>query len=177
MTMIFRYGAIAIAHGRPSHASAIEQQGRATLPLADWRALAGRGDGTHRTTGVVIAADTGPAELADLIEAPMIVVRLAKFTDGRAYSIARILRETYGYAGEMRATGDVLLDQIALLQRAGFDSFDIEHQPTIDALVRGHLPAIGAAYQDLPRAGTAIRPTLRRAAIASTTNHSNEKRP
>ena len=47
------------------------------------------------------------------------------FRDGRAYSQARILRERYGFGGELRATGQVLRDQFLFLLRAGFDSFEV----------------------------------------------------
>jgi uncharacterized protein (DUF934 family) len=50
-------------------------------------------------------------------------VRFASFTDGRGYSLARMLRERYGYRGELRAIGDVLRDQIYYLSRCGFDAF------------------------------------------------------
>ena len=53
------------------------------------------------------------------------VLEFPTFTDGRAYSYARTLRERYGYAGEVRATGDVLRDQLAFMQRAGFDAFEL----------------------------------------------------
>ena len=49
-----------------------------------------------------------------------------KFRDGRAYSQARLLRETYGFRGTLRATGDVLRDQFHFLVRAGFDSFEVK---------------------------------------------------
>ena len=52
----------------------------------------------------------------------LIEVAFPKFRDGRGYSSARILREA-GYTGELRAQGDVLVDQIAYLKRCGFDSF------------------------------------------------------
>lgn len=52
----------------------------------------------------------------------LVVVHFPAFTDGRGYSAARILREA-GYEGELRATGDVLVDQIRYMRRCGFDSF------------------------------------------------------
>jgi uncharacterized protein (DUF934 family) len=52
----------------------------------------------------------------------LIEIAFPKFRDGRGYSSARILREA-GYTGEMRAQGDVLVDQIAFMRRCGFDSF------------------------------------------------------
>lgn len=52
----------------------------------------------------------------------LIEVDFPAFGDGRGYSAAQILREN-GYAGELRASGDVLVDQIAYMKRCGFDSF------------------------------------------------------
>jgi uncharacterized protein (DUF934 family) len=48
------------------------------------------------------------------------------FRDGRAYSQARLLRERYGYEGELRATGQVLRDQFVFMLRAGFDAFEVK---------------------------------------------------
>ena len=52
----------------------------------------------------------------------LVEVNFPSFTDGRGYSSARILREA-GYEGELRAVGDVLVDQLAHMRRCGFDSF------------------------------------------------------
>lgn len=52
----------------------------------------------------------------------MIEIGFSVFGDGRGYSAARILRE-HGYTGELRAQGDVLVDQISFMRRCGFDSF------------------------------------------------------
>ena len=57
------------------------------------------------------------------------------FRDGRAYSQARILRERYGFGGEMRATGQVLRDQFLFLLRAGFDSFEVSKEADAAAFV------------------------------------------
>ena len=53
----------------------------------------------------------------------MIAVNFPKFTDGRGYSTARLLRERYDYDGELRAIGDVVRDQFFYLKRGGFDAF------------------------------------------------------
>jgi uncharacterized protein (DUF934 family) len=65
----------------------------------------------------------------------LIEIAFPKFRDGRGYSSARILREA-GYTGELRAQGDVLVDQIAFMRRCGFDSFAAEgslNQADVDA--------------------------------------------
>ena len=56
-----------------------------------------------------------------------IAVDFPSFTDGRGYSHAQTLRQHLHYAGELRATGDVLLDTLFYLHRCGFDSFVLKH--------------------------------------------------
>ena len=68
-----------------------------------------------------IANDVDPSVLAlDGVE--RIDLQFPKFTDGRAYSQAFLLRRRLGFEGELRATGDVLIDQLVQMQRSGFDS-------------------------------------------------------
>lgn len=55
------------------------------------------------------------------------------FRDGRAYSQARLLRERYGYDGELRATGQVLRDQFVFMLRAGFDTFEVKKDADAEA--------------------------------------------
>ena len=55
----------------------------------------------------------------------MIALDFPAFTDGRAYSYARLLRDRYGYQGEIRAVGDVLLEQLFFMHRVGFNAFSI----------------------------------------------------
>ena len=79
--------------------------------------------GQSNATAVRIeAGDDARALLPYLDRIALIEVSFPKFRDGRGYSAARILREA-GYEGELRAAGDVLVDQIPLMRRCGFDSF------------------------------------------------------
>ncbi|MGQ7828524.1 DUF934 domain-containing protein [Altererythrobacter sp. Z27] len=66
--------------------------------------------------------DDARALLPHLGRLRLVEVNFPVFGDGRGYSAARVLREA-GYAGELRAVGDVLIDQLALLRRCGFDAF------------------------------------------------------
>lgn len=87
------------------------------------------------------------------------------FTDGRSYSAARLLRERYGYSGEIRARGDILLDQIPFMLRCGFDAFVVSHEPTLRALGEGRLPEVPLYLQpvsDRNEARVGARPWLRR---------------
>jgi uncharacterized protein (DUF934 family) len=85
--------------------------------------------------------------------AQLIELHFPKFTDGRAYSQARILRRR-GYAGDLRATGDVLVDQLVQMQRCGFSSAVLradQSLQTAQALLKRELPAYqGDAQRPLP---------------------------
>ncbi len=79
---------------------------------------------------VVLQATDDPATLADRIGGNgaaigAIAVNFPKFSDGRGYSIARLLRERYGYKGELRAIGEVARDHIYAMAQCGFDSFHL----------------------------------------------------
>jgi len=77
------------------------------------------------TNAVAVRIEPGEdarALLPHLDRLCLVEVNFPVFGDGRGYSAARILREA-GYAGELRAVGDVLVDQIAFMRRCGFDSF------------------------------------------------------
>jgi uncharacterized protein (DUF934 family) len=63
----------------------------------------------------------------------LVAIRFPHFTDGRGYSTARLLRERYGYAGELRATGDVARDQLFCLSRVGFDTFELREGEDVGA--------------------------------------------
>jgi uncharacterized protein (DUF934 family) len=88
--------------------------------------------------GVLWPNDRRVAELEPWLgHLALVALVFPKFRDGRAYSQARQLRERYGFAGELRATGDVLRDQFLFLLRAGFDSLEVKK------------PADAAAFADV----------------------------
>jgi len=70
---------------------------------------------------VQLANDVDPRTLS-LSGVNRIDLQFPKFTDGRAFSQAFLLRRRLGFKGEIRATGDVLIDQLVQMQRTGFDS-------------------------------------------------------
>ena len=77
---------------------------------------------TNATSVRLEAGDDARALIPHFDRIALIEVAFPSFRDGRGYSAARVLREA-GYAGELRAEGDVLVDQIAFMRRCGFDSF------------------------------------------------------
>jgi len=66
----------------------------------------------------------------------LVVLNFPKFTDGRAYSQARLLRERLGFKGELRATGAVFRDQVPFMLRCGFDSFESDQPGFAEALAK-----------------------------------------
>ena len=100
--------------------------GPVTVPLARWLEQREALRFHNGPVGVRLNGFDDPAELReDLRRLPLVALGFEKFTDGRAYSQARLLRERYGYGGELRATGDVLRDQLYFMRRCGFDSFEL----------------------------------------------------
>lgn len=78
--------------------------------------------------GLRLPNDVTPKQLGDdLVRFALIVLSFPRFTDGRAYSQARLLRR-HGYKGELRADGNVLRDQLLFMRRCGFDSFVVSER-------------------------------------------------
>ncbi|MDD3481760.1 DUF934 domain-containing protein [Azovibrio restrictus] len=94
------------------------------LSVSLWQAYGQRLRERDHSVGVWLGPEDEPEQLAPVLASlPIIAVQFTTFTDGRGYSLGRILRERMGYAGEMRAVGDILRDQIYLLHKCGFSSF------------------------------------------------------
>jgi len=87
--------------------------------------------------GLKVANDQDVEEIAaDLPRLGLIVLHFPKWVDGRAYSQARLLRSRYRFGGEIRATGEVLVDMMPLLARTGFDAVVLRHDQSLDAAER-----------------------------------------
>jgi len=107
------------------------------VPLRLWierrAALIARGE-----VGVWLAPADDPAVLApDVQRLPVIAVDFPQFTDGRGYSHARLLRDRHGFAGELRAVGDVQRDQLYYLSQCGFDAFVVRDGKDAHDALRG----------------------------------------
>ncbi len=106
--------------------------------------------GAGREVGVRIASDEAVEDLAyDLPRIAVVALEFPKFRDGRAFTSARLLRERYGYAGEIRAVGDVLREQAGFMVRCGIDAF---------------IPADGADPKEWAKAASRYRHVYQRAA-------------
>jgi uncharacterized protein (DUF934 family) len=102
--------------------------------------------GQTNATAVRIEPGEDARELFPFLDRISLVeVNFPAFGDGRGYSAARILREA-GYTGELRAVGDVLVDQIVAMRRCGFDSFKPDHALD-DAVVAAWFERYADVYQ------------------------------
>ncbi len=100
----------------------VEPQADLLLGWAQWRDLRERWPNDLRVA-VVFPNDVDIRELlSDLPRLALVALPFPKWTDGRAYSQARLLRTRHRYTGQLRAIGDVIPDMAAQLQRTGFDS-------------------------------------------------------
>lgn len=133
------------------------------IPLNLWlehgTALRGRDGGL----GVWLDADEEPEAIAgDLDKFQVIAVNFPAFTDGRGFSSARLLRERFGYKGEVRAIGDVLRDQLFFMQSCGFDAYAIRADRDPHAALAG-LDDFSEVYQT---SVTQPQPLFRRRQLA-----------
>lgn len=87
--------------------------------------------------GVIVGNDLDVREVeADLPRLGLIALQFPKWVDGRAYSQAHLLRSRYGFQGEIRAIGEVLVDMLPLLQRTGFDAVVLRADQSREAAER-----------------------------------------
>ena len=109
----------------------------AIVPLALWVAV-GETLKSRADIGVWLGpADDPDALAADCAALPLIAVDFPQFTDGRGYSIGRLLREKYRFAGELRAIGDILRDQLYCLSQCGFNAFAVRADRDLEDALKG----------------------------------------
>lgn len=131
----------------PPDAPAPRAPGKLSVPLARWRAERTVLLRRRHPLGLWLEAGDEPAEVSeDLGCFEEIAIRIERFSDGRAYSLARLLRERYGWRGALRAFGDVRHDQLRDLERVGFDSFELRAGEDAAAALQA-FDEIGETYQ------------------------------
>ena len=111
---------------------------------------------------ITLANDADPLKLT-LTGVERIDLNFPKFTDGRAFSQAFLLRRRLGFAGEIRATGDVLVDQLVQMQRTGFDAAVLRADQDLRQ-AQSQFARYSGFYQ-----GDAVQPQPRFGAAAATT--------
>ena len=139
----------------------VPAEGYVILTPEQWTALGA----SH--TGGPVGLTVAPATALDSLDTAsfaLLALSFPKFSDGRAYSLGHRLRSVYGFKGELRAIGDVLFDQLQLMMRCGFDTFEIRDPVTRALLDEGKRPDVARFYQ--PGFGAEVpvgtRPWVRR---------------
>jgi uncharacterized protein (DUF934 family) len=99
------------------------------LSFEQWQSFAEQLSNHSGSIGVWLE---GHAEIEQIIEPllnlPLIAINFPKFADGRGFSAARLIKERYNYAGELRAIGGFIRDQLYLLNRCGFNAFQFSDE-------------------------------------------------
>lgn len=120
------------AWARVDDSDPIPESAPAMVSLARWRSDRTELVRRNVAVGVRLASDETLGDLlGDLGRLDLIALDFPTLNDGRHFTTARLLREHYGFRGEIRATGQVLRDQLFAMARCGFDSFEL--QPHQDA--------------------------------------------
>jgi len=109
-------------------------QGNVIVTLEQWQEGRDRLRGHNGRLGLRLKSAQSPAQIADdLHHFDLVALEFPRFGDGRAYSYARLLRERYGFKGELRAVGNVLRDQLVFMVRCGFDTFEVANDKAVEA--------------------------------------------
>ncbi len=140
------------------HGESDDGAGQVILPLAAYLALSPeqRKAGANRLGVLILPGEKLDAIVPDLAHVSLIALAFPAYNDGRSHSKAELLRSRYGYAGEIRAVGDVLTDQIPLLLRNGFNSLEIKNGVAIKRLEDHIDTSVPTYYQ--PAAITETKP-------------------
>jgi uncharacterized protein (DUF934 family) len=143
------------------HADGVEAlagNARVILPLPVFLAM----DETERAAAAgrigvhVLPGEAIDALVPHLASVPLVSLAFPAFGDGRSYSKAQLLRSRHGYGGTIRASGDVLIDQVALMLRTGFTEFEVSNPTALRRLAEnrpGGLPFHSQPAADSAAAG------------------------
>ncbi|QQS10915.1 MAG: DUF934 domain-containing protein [Rhodospirillales bacterium] len=132
--------------------------------------LAREGDaltGRNGPLGVALRNTDAVEDLAPYLpRLALVALEFPKFSDGRAFSQARLLRERHGFKGELRATGNVLPDQLLHMRRCGFDAFELAKGDPAKSWARA-VRGFSAHYQPAGDAAAPVSALRRRVAAAA----------
>ncbi|WP_417685676.1 DUF934 domain-containing protein [Roseibium sp.] len=144
MTKIFSNGSLTDEEWiRVSGEDELPAEGNLLLSLDRYLAEADALNASGRSIAVLICAGEDVARLKDhLSSLRLVAVEFPKFTDGRGFSAARVLREQLAYGGDIRAVGDYILDQVPLMRRCGVSSFELTKPEVLKALANGEWPEV-----------------------------------
>jgi uncharacterized protein (DUF934 family) len=119
-------------------ASELPSSGDVLIDIAIWADVKEQLGSRDGKVGLLLGGDAEPSAVADDVNTlDLISIEFPVFRDGRGYSLARIIRERMAFKGELRASGDVLRDQLYYLQRCGFNSFATREDRCIEEALHG----------------------------------------
>ena len=125
----------------------LPMDGPAIVSLERWQTHRDELLGRNAPLGIRLKSDQPPALIADDLDRfAVVALEFPVFRDGWAYSYARLLRERYGYRGEVRAVGEVLRDQFLFMLRCGFDALEVRDEKAADQW-REAVSEISVVYQ------------------------------
>ncbi|WP_018274441.1 DUF934 domain-containing protein [Teredinibacter turnerae] len=123
------------------------ESGNWLLPLENYLNLQEAAHPNMENLGVIVPGDTDVGELAKIpATVPVVAIDFPVFTDGRGFTLGRTLREHCDFTGELRATGNYMLDQLFYLKRCGFSSFAIADEADMQT-VNDALSSFSVKYQ------------------------------
>ncbi|HEX3065771.1 MAG TPA: DUF934 domain-containing protein [Dongiaceae bacterium] len=116
---------------------ALPPEGPIIIGLARWQEERGLIEPRNTPIGLRLKPNDAVEQIAgDLDRIAVVALEFPKFNDGRAMSQARLLRERYGYRGEIRATGKVVRDLLLFMHRCGFDAFEVADTITAEIVAQ-----------------------------------------
>ncbi len=135
------------------HSESFDLDQPVILPLAVYLSL---DEETRKSKGGLIGVELLPGdelrEIAAYLDIlPIVALAFPAFADGRSFSKAQLLRSRYGYGGIIRATGEVLIDQIPHMLRTGINEFAVVNETALKRLEEGRIGGLPGHYQ--PAAG------------------------
>lgn len=127
----------------------LDAGGKVILPLEAFLELDEETRARHRgAIGVkLLPGERIDALLPHLADLPLAALAFPAFSDGRSYSKAELLRRRHGFKGTLRACGDVLIDQVPLMLRTGFDELEVTNGTALRRLAEGRPGGIAYHYQ------------------------------
>ena len=112
----------------------LPEEGLAIVSLARWQTDRDQLINARRPLGLRLTGNVDVSEIAaDLDHFDLVAVSFPGIADGRGYSQARLLRQRFGFTGELRATGPLVRDVFAALERVGFDAIEARDQAEAEA--------------------------------------------
>ena len=148
-------------------AEALSGNGRFILPLQAFLGLDPQVREAYKERlGVLLQPGEAVDAIVDLLDTlSLVALAFPAFSDGRSFSKAELLRRRHGFRGALRATGQVLVDQLPHMLRLGFDEFEVSHPTLIARLEAGRIGGLPLHYQPSAKAAeTGLKYSWRRKA-------------